>query len=113
MTLIDSHAHLAEDRFDADRGEVLRRAAEAGVEAVVIIGYNAPSSVRAVEVAQAGPLCRTETSPVLFATAGFAPHNVAEADTAGLQTALRLLDEERVVAVGEIGLDYHYDMPRD
>jgi TatD DNase family protein len=107
LTLIDSHAHLGEAVFDEDRDALLARAAEAGVETVVVIGYDLPSSRRAIEVAAAG------TRPELWATAGFAPHNVAEADAESLAAVRGLLAHDRIVAVGEIGLDYHYDMPRD
>jgi TatD DNase family protein len=112
LALVDSHAHLGEERFDEDRSEVLRRAREAGVEALLIIGYNVDSSVRAAAIAQQGPAFASSDSPVLYATAGFAPHNVNEADEEGVTAVTALLDEPRVVAVGEIGLDYHYDMPR-
>ena len=112
LALVDSHAHLAEDRFDDDREEVLRRAREAGVEALLIIGYNVDSSARAAAIAQQSAVSVRSDSPVLYATAGFAPHNVNEADEDGLAAVAALLDEPRVVAVGEIGLDYHYDMPR-
>ena len=112
LKLVDSHAHLGEDRFDEDRVEVLRRAREAGVEALLVIGYNVDSSARAIAIAQQGPATASSDSPVLYATAGFAPHNVNEANEEGLAAITTLLDEPRVVAVGEIGLDYHYDMPK-
>jgi TatD DNase family protein len=113
LRLIDSHAHLGDERFDDDRAAVLRRARIAGVEALLIIGYNADSSARAVDIAQAGPVSASGDSPALYATGGFAPHNVGEADADALATVEAILDQLRVVAVGEIGLDYHYDMPRD
>jgi TatD DNase family protein len=112
LALIDSHAHLGEDRFDDDRAEVLRRARQAGVEALLIIGYNVDSSTRAAAIARPGSVSARSDSPALYATAGFAPHNVNEADEEGLTAIAAILDEPRVVAVGEIGLDYHYDMPR-
>jgi TatD DNase family protein len=113
LQLIDSHAHLGDERFDDDREEVLRRARAAGVEALLIIGYNADSSARAIAIAQGGPLTASSDSPALYATAGFAPHNVGEADADALAAVEATLEQPRVVAVGEIGLDYHYDMPQD
>lgn len=107
MTLVDSHAHLGEERFDEDRDEVLARAHEAGVELVVVIGYNVESSERAIQVA-----ATASGAPALYATAGFAPHNVEEADAAARAAVKAMLADPAVVAVGEIGLDYHYDMPR-
>jgi len=119
--LVDSHAHLGEEAFDDDRDEVLTRAAEAGVEAVVVIGYDAPSSRRVAELVadrqpdgggQAGEGSQV-TRPLLRGTAGIAPHHVREADDEALADAARLLDEPGIVAVGEIGLDYHYELPRE
>lgn len=113
MKLVDSHAHIGEEIFDADRSELLQRARAVGVERVVVIGYDLPSSRKAAEVAAGSPRHATARSPGLAATAGFAPHNVADADADSLERVRELLEHERVVAVGEIGLDYHYDMPRD
>jgi TatD DNase family protein len=114
--MIDSHAHLGEEVYDADRGEVLARAAAAGVEAVVVIGYDAASSRRAIEVAASATGVENGAGAggvALYATAGIAPHHVGEVDAAGLADVRALLDDGELVAVGEIGLDYHYDMPRE
>jgi TatD DNase family protein len=114
--MIDSHAHLGEEVYDADRGEVLARAAAAGVEAVVVIGYDAASSRRAIEVAASATGVENgagDGGVALYATAGIAPHHVGEVDAAGLADVRALLDDGELVAVGEIGLDYHYDMPRE
>ena len=113
MRLLDSHAHIGEESFDEDREAMLLRAREAGVEAIVVIGYNAPSSTRAVEIATAAPEVATPSSPAMVATAGFAPHNVQEADDEARSQVRAQLGDVRVVAVGEIGLDFHYDMPPD
>lgn len=107
--MIDSHAHIAEEAYDDDRAEVLARAAAAGVEAVVVIGYDAPSSRRVIEVVREDGA----DGPELYATAGVAPHHVLETGKDDLEAVRALLDEPEVVAVGEVGLDYHYDMPRD
>jgi len=120
--MIDSHAHIAEDGSDDDRDEVLARAAAAGVEAVVVIGYDAPSSRRVLEVVRAHRAAAASRDQEatdggdghrieLYATAGVAPHNVVETSDDDLAAVRALLDEPEVVALGEIGLDYHYDMP--
>ncbi len=108
MRLIDSHAHLADERFADDFDEVLQRARVAGVEAVIAIGYNVASSRGVVDL-----LGRPTPAgaPVLYGTVGFAPHNVDEADPESMVQVRDLLAHDRVVGVGEIGLDYHYDMP--
>ena len=127
--MIDSHAHLAEEAYDEDRAEVLTRASEAGIDSVIVIGYDAPSCHRAIKVVREfGVEKRQERDRVagsrrsgaskshgvqLFATAGVAPHHVLETNENDLAAVREMLSEEVVVAVGEIGLDYHYDMPLD
>lgn len=121
MKLIDSHAHITDERFDADRGEMLVRAAAAGVEAVLVIGYNVESSQQVADlVAAGGGDCDAQSTraagsgpgtPALYGTVGFAPHNVAEAHPEARAAVHALLARPRIVGVGEIGLDYHYDMP--
>jgi len=107
--MIDSHAHLAEEAYDDDRAEVLARAAKAGVDTVIVIGYDAPSCRRVVEVVREF----SGRGVQLFAAAGVAPHHVLETDEDDLAAVRDTLAEDVVVAVGEIGLDYHYDMPPD
>ena len=99
---IDSHCHLASPDFDADREEVLERARAAGVELLVAIGSGYGSD----ETAAAARLAASE--PRVFATAGLHPHDAAQMDDAFRARLRALLDEEKVVAVGECGLDYHY-----
>ncbi len=111
--MIDSHAHIGEEVYDEDRVEVLARARRAGVDTVLVIGYDAASSRRAIELVR-----QLSDSPAdgkrvrLYATAGVAPHHVLETSEADLGRVREALAENEVVAVGEIGLDYHYDMPR-
>ena len=127
--MIDSHAHLAEEAYDEDRVEVLKRASEAGIDSVIVIGYDAPSCHRAIKVVrefgvvkgqERGRVTGSRRSGAskshgvqLFATAGVAPHHVLETNENDLASVREMLSEEVVVAVGEIGLDYHYDMPLD
>src|SRR5690348_15251579 len=104
--LVDAHCHLGDAAFDADRAAVLSRAREAGVARVVVIGTTLEDSGAAVALARehAG----------LSATAGVHPHE-ARTWTAGAAARLRdLLALPEVVALGETGLDYHYDhSPRE
>jgi TatD DNase family protein len=99
--LIDSHCHLGDPAYDADRGEVLNRAWQAGVARVVVIGESRAASDRALE------LCRDQ--PRLIATAGIHPHDAAAWDAPTESWLRDLLRDPRVVAVGETGLDFHYD----
>lgn len=105
---IDSHCHVTADRFDADRREVLARAFEAGVEALLTIGsgYGIEGNAEAIALA--------ESDPRVFATVGVHPHEAGQADAEVVRRLRAWLDHERVVAVGECGLDYHYmNAPRE
>jgi TatD DNase family protein len=99
--LVDAHCHLGDRAFDEDREAVLERARGAGVGHVVIIGDSVARSERAV--ALAAPV------PGLSATAGVHPHEASGWDADAERRVRALLDEPAVVAVGETGLDYHYD----
>jgi TatD DNase family protein len=112
VRLVDSHCHLADTAFDADRGAVLAGARSGGVEAVVCVAEDPESARRCVELAAAHAVL-TDSAPRIAATAGLHPHHASRfAATAG--SLARLLGDPRVVAVGETGLDYHYDRsPRE
>jgi len=105
--MIDTHAHVHDRAFDDDREPMLARAREAGVDAIVTVGCDADDSRRACEVAERYGLA---------ATVGVHPHEAKDApqDLAAVFDRLRERHGGRVVAVGETGLDYHYDhSPRD
>lgn len=104
--LVDAHCHLGDGAFDRDRETVLERARAAGVGHVVVIGESVAGSERAVDLAR-------KTSG-LSATAGVHPHEAKAWDPAAEGRVRALHAEPVVVAVGETGLDYHYDhSPRD
>lgn len=107
--LIDSHAHLDSPRYNEDREAVLRRAAEAGVGAILAIGLGENPS----EMHQALDICREFNGkpglPRLYASAGIYPHNAGDADAEALAKLDRLLGEPEVIACGEIGLDYYHE----
>jgi len=104
---IDSHAHLADPAFDADRGLVVERARSAGALAVVCIGESLTAAERAAELA-------AEHRGFIYATAGVHPHDAASFDPRTDLDAIRELVSRGAVAIGECGLDYHYDnSPRE
>ena len=104
--LIDSHAHLDDLRYDTDRDNVLQRAETAGIEAIVTIGCDLATSQAAVALAQA--------HPHVFATIGVHPHEAKEIGEGWYESFRSLARHPKVVAYGEIGLDYHYDhSPRE
>ncbi len=106
MTLIDTHAHLDFRQFDPDRQKVLRRALDAGVGAILTVGTDLASSRRAAALA-----ARHRS---VFAAVGMHPHDAAKLDGETLAQLRGLAKQPRVVAVGEIGLDYYRDRsPRE
>jgi TatD DNase family protein len=101
--LIDTHAHLDYTDYDPDRAEVIARAAEMGVTEIISIGTRIESSTRAVELA--------ENFPNIWATVGIHPSEVEGtpylAPDDAIERLRALAQSRRVVAIGEIGLDYH------
>jgi TatD DNase family protein len=105
---VDSHAHLDGKQFDSDREQVIARARDAGVEAMVAIGNGeGPADVDCgIQLA--------EKYDFIYATLGIHPHEASLADEAAYQNMERLARHPKVIAWGEIGLDYFYDhSPRD
>ncbi|MEK7402749.1 MAG: TatD family hydrolase [Gemmatimonadota bacterium] len=106
-TFVDSHVHLADVAFDADRDAVIERARLTGARALVCIGESIAAAARAAEIARAHP-------GFVHFTAGVHPHDAAGFDADRDSTAIREALRNGAVAIGECGLDYHYDhSPRD
>ncbi len=104
--LVDSHSHCTSREFDADRDAVIRRALDAGCRAIVNPATNLQDSREAVALA--------DTYPEVFACVGFHPHDARDADEKSLREIEELSRHPKVVAIGEIGLDFHYELsPRD
>lgn len=102
----DSHLHLTDARFEEDRGDVLARAREAGVREMVTVATDPADARRCVELA------RAESG--VWATAGLHPHDAGRFSASLLDEVRELTSLPEVVAVGETGLDFHYDnAPRD
>jgi len=102
-TLIDSHCHLDMTDFAADHEQVMARATAVGVAAMVTIGAGGPLEANERAVALAG------THAHVYATVGVHPHEASLVDEAVLASVESLALHPRVVAIGETGLDYHYD----
>jgi len=101
MRFIDSHSHLADPAFDLDREAVIERAIDAGASLVICIGASLEDAARSRELAAQYPLLRW--------TAGLHPHDAARFDASTDLPALEALLDAGAVAVGECGLDFHYD----
>jgi TatD DNase family protein len=100
---VDSHAHLDGKQFDPDREQVIARACEAGVRTIVAIGNGdgPPELDHGILLA--------EKYPFIYATIGIHPHEASLADEAAYRTMETLAQHPKVIAWGEIGLDYFYD----
>lgn len=103
MTLVDSHCHLDDKRFGHDRSEIIARAQAANVKWLLTIGTGdgPPALDCAIRIA--------EQHERVLATVGVHPHDASKADESTIERLRTLLDHPRVVGVGEIGLDYHYN----
>lgn len=104
--LIDTHTHLTSKEFDADREEVIARAHAAGVKYLVNPSTTVDDSRKAVALA--------ESHPGVYACAGIHPHEAKSGDEEALRAIEEISRHPKVVAIGEIGIDYHYDFaPRE
>ncbi|MBU6435009.1 MAG: TatD family hydrolase [Nitrospirae bacterium] len=99
--LFDTHTHLDDTRYNQDREAMIARAQEAGVEAFVTIGCDLATSQAAVALA--------EQHPSVYASIGVHPHEVKHILDGWYDEFRRLAQNKKVVAYGEIGLDYHYN----
>lgn len=99
--LIDSHAHLTDDRFKRDREAIIRSLGKDRLEAVITAGTSIKSSTAAISLAR--------KYDNIYATVGIHPNNTDEMNEDTIITMAELAKDKKVVAIGEIGLDYHYD----
>lgn len=99
LNIIDTHAHLDMPEFDSDRETVIKRAVAAGVSYIITNGIDLESSRKAVHL--------SEKYPSVFATVGFHPQDAGKMRPGDVDELARLAEHPRVVAIGEIGLDYY------
>lgn len=97
--LIDSHTHLDLSAFNKDRDEMLRRARQQGVSPIISIGIDLKSSRASLQISQ--------NNPDIFTAVGFHPNSASEMKEGDLNLLRELANEPKVVAIGEIGLDYY------
>lgn len=100
--LIDSHAHIQLDRFDTDREAVLKRAQAAGVQTILVIGFDLETSRGAIALAN--------QHEQIYATVGMHPHDAKDLDDQAVCLFREFAAHPKVVALGEMGLDYYRDL---
>lgn len=104
--MIDSHAHYDDEKFDPDREEILQKCVESGVTHIINAGSNIESSQKSTQLAR--------KYDFIYAAVGVHPHDASSCDENTLNTLVDFTKQPKVVAIGEIGLDYHYDFsPRE
>ena len=101
MELIDTHSHIYYDKYKDDLEEVLDRALEQNIEKIICVGVDLESSIESLKLA--------EKYEMIYATAGYHPHESKDASPSYLKELEEILSNEKVVALGEIGLDFHYN----
>lgn len=102
MILFDTHAHLDDKVYDHDRDEMIQRARQAGMKHIVNVGFNLETALGSIKLA--------EKYELIYAAVGFHPHNAAEAGPGYLTELEKIASHPRVVALGEMGLDYYRDL---
>ena len=103
---IDTHVHLNADQYEEDVDEVIQRALEAGVEKMVVVGFDRKTIMKAMEL--------TEQHPFIYAVVGWHPVDAIDCTEEDLEWIESLAAHPKVVGIGETGLDYHWDKsPKD
>ena len=105
MKIVDTHCHLNDEALYKDLDNVISRARQAGVEKMVVVGWDEASSKLAIQIA--------EQYDFIYAVIGFHPENVFDIDDRILYDTLNLYQHPKVVGIGEIGLDYHWTKDPD
>lgn len=106
MEFFDTHAHLSDEAFDSDRLKLIPKLYEAGVTKIIDVACDVRTVDRTIGLLNAFPF--------IYGTVGMHPHDVKYMDNAMMDRIEACLKHEKMLAVGEIGLDYHYDLsPRE
>ena len=101
MKLIDTHCHLNDEQLYQNLDDVISRAQQVGVEKMIVIGWDKESSKLAIKIA--------EQYPFIYACVGYHPENLEGVTDDDLNEVLNLSSHPKVVGIGEIGLDYHWE----
>lgn len=101
MEFFDSHCHFNDEKFDNDREEIIKKIYNDNITKMVCIGYNIESSKQAVEISQ--------NYDFIYATAGISPNDINELDINSIDSIRRIAQNDKIVAIGEIGLDYYWN----
>ena len=101
MELLDSHAHYNDEKFDLDREQIIESIHNSGIKILINAGYNLESSKKAIEIAK--------DHDFIYATVGISPNDIDNLEGNYLEQIEKMAKEKKVVAIGEIGLDYYWN----
>lgn len=99
--LFDSHAHLEDERFQGEIDQIIKRAQEAGISLILNVGYNYSHGLKSIELANKYDL--------IYATVGLHPHDAKDANNTFWDNLKKMAQDPKVVALGEMGLDYYWN----
>ena len=104
--IFDTHAHYDDEAFDEDRHSLIPKLFESGVTRIIDVACDVRTADRTIEL--------IDRYPFIYGTVGMHPHDVSAMDNAMMDIISDILQHKKMLALGEIGLDYHYDLsPRD
>lgn len=101
MEFFDSHSHYNDEKFDNDRKEIIDSIYKENITKAVCVGYNLEKSKMALKIA--------EENDFIYATAGISPNDIEDFSSSKLQEIEKIAKNEKIVAIGEIGLDYYWN----
>jgi len=101
MELFDSHAHYNDEKFEEDRENIIREIYNSGITKIINAGYSLESSKKAIEIAK--------NYEFMYATVGVSPNDIENLNTDYLEQIEKMAQDKKVVAIGEIGLDYYWN----
>lgn len=101
MEYFDSHSHYNDEKFDIDREEIIKKVYDEGITRTVCVGYNVKKSKFALELAN--------SHDFIFATCGISPNDIEDFSMQNLEEIEKMGKSEKIVAIGEIGLDYYWN----
>lgn len=101
MEFFDSHSHYNDESFDIDREELIKQTLSENITRMMCIGYNVEKSRKAIEIA--------ENNEFIYASCGISPNDIEDYSEENLQKIEEMAKNKKIVAIGEIGLDYHWN----
>lgn len=101
MEFFDSHSHYNDEAYDNDREKIIENIYNEGITATVCVGYNVTKSKKAIEIAK--------KNKFIYASVGISPNDIEDYNEENLKEIARIAENDKVVAIGEIGLDYYWN----